>query len=306
MVNYKLFIGAVTALNHWGLMPRKGVGGTPLKQVFVIAAAVAALTVGASSAYASSAVSITVSTTLAPNTFGSPSYAPWVQNAINAQDAGLSTLGAAGPTQFNTTGATMNVTASQGIVTGFNSWMGVADPAAPYQSELGNRMSFSLVVNGNGQQLEIDKLSFNATSSDAGNVLGFGFGEGDYAYSSDYVGVDFGADGHLGGGDDTFITSGPANQLVDAIIGRGSGNSIAALCVGCSPADQQAAIDAQAAYWTSPATFTGTYTYDNGATGSGTFNIAAAGVPEPAAWTLMIVGFGAAGATLRRRKLATA
>jgi hypothetical protein len=31
----------------------------------------------------------------------------------------------------------------------------------------------------------------------------------------------------------------------------------------------------------------------------------AAGVPEPAAWTLMILGFGAAGAMLRRRRLAS-
>ena len=239
--------------------------GNFVKQVLSIVAAAAALTLGASAAHA--AISITVSTTLAPNAFGSPSYSAWVQNAIDAQDAGLSTFGAAGPTQFNTTGSTMNVSASQGVVTGFNSWMGVADPAAPYQSELGNRMSFSLVVNGDGQQIEIDKLSFNAASSDAGNALGFNFGEGAYAYSTQYVGVNFGIDGHLGGGDDSFITSGSSNQLVDAIIGRGSGNSLAAYCPGCSQADEQAAIDAQAAYWTKPATFTGTYTYDNGSVG---------------------------------------
>jgi len=29
-------------------------------------------------------------------------------------------------------------------------------------------------------------------------------------------------------------------------------------------------------------------------------------VPEPASWALMIVGFGAAGMVLRRRRLATA
>ena len=35
-------------------------------------------------------------------------------------------------------------------------------------------------------------------------------------------------------------------------------------------------------------------------------NIAVAGVPEPATWTLMIGGFGLAGATLRRRRTALA
>jgi hypothetical protein len=35
-------------------------------------------------------------------------------------------------------------------------------------------------------------------------------------------------------------------------------------------------------------------------------NVGVTGVPEPAAWGLMILGFGAAGATLRRRRAAVA
>src|SRR5512146_1688107 len=154
------------------------------------------------------ATTITVTPWLAPNAFGSPSYAAAVANQEQALLNGLSSYGAAGPTQYN---ANSNVTASQAIVTGFNSWMGVANPASPYQNELGNRMLFGVLINGNGSQFSISQLSFSATSTD-GNGLGFGFAAGSYNYSLDYEGILFGANGVLGGGDDTFVTSGPNTQ----------------------------------------------------------------------------------------------
>ena len=40
--------------------------------------------------------------------------------------------------------------------------------------------------------------------------------------------------------------------------------------------------------------------------GGGDLDIPVAAVPEPGAWALMIMGFGAMGATLRRRKSAVA
>ncbi|MBS0361328.1 MAG: PEPxxWA-CTERM sorting domain-containing protein [Proteobacteria bacterium] len=146
-------------------------------------------------------------------------------------------------------------------------------------------------------------MSFNAVSNDATDSLGFGFGAGEYDYSAgNYVGVLFGADGVLGGGDDTYVTSGPNTQLVNAIYGRGSGNSYEnnpADPVG-TPAQQQASLDAATYFAGQPTAFTGTYTLGD-ASGSGTFDIA---VPEPATWALMIAGFGLAGASLRRRRAA--
>jgi hypothetical protein len=188
------------------------------------------------------------------------------------------------------------VTAQQGIVTGFNSWMGVAGAGSPYQNELGNRMLFGVLINGGGTQFSISQLSFSATSTD-GNGLGFGFGAGSYNYSLDYQGILFGANGVLGGGDDTFITSGPNTQLVDGLVGRGSGNSYAAYCSPCTLAEQQAALDSAAAG--GPFVFIGTYTLGD-ATGSGTFNVSA--VPEPSTWAMMILGFCGVGLMAYRRK----
>jgi hypothetical protein len=250
-----------------------------------------------------SAASIWVAPALAPNAFGSPSYAPWVSNATQALHEGLSSKGTPGmPSYYQ---AQSIVTAAQGIVTGFPSWMGVADPGTAFGSqfanELGNRMLFGLKIDGGGSAFAINDLSFNATSSDPGNALGFGFGAGSYNYSNDYEGVLKGADNILWTADDTFITSGPNTQLVDGLVGRGSGNSFAAYCPGCTIAQQQDAINNAASYWNpyGGGNFTGTYML-GGDSGSGTFTITA--VPEPGIWAMMILGLGGVGAVMRRRR----
>jgi hypothetical protein len=271
-----------------------------MSKTMLLAAASAAL-FGASAAQA---ITITVTPTLAPNAFGSPSYSGWVANAVQAMYHGYSSYGdPTSPTWFH---AQSTVGASQGIVTGFPSWKGFADPGtkfgAAYANELGNRMSFSLRITGDDQQIAISDLSLVMASSDPDNALGYSFATGGYNYSTEYQGVLKGGDGMLGTGDDVFVTSGPNTQLVDAIVGRGSGNSFAAYCSGCTLAQQQAEINNTASYWTQfgGGTFTGTYLI-GGATGSATFNITA--VPEPATWALMIGGFGLIGGAARRRRL---
>jgi len=242
-----------------------------------------------------SAATIDVTPWVAPNVFGSPSYAAAEANAIYALYHGLNSYGAAGPTQYN---AQSNVTASEVVVTGFNSWRGQTAPGAPYQNELGNRMLFGLVINGNGSQFSISQLSFAATSTDPGNGLNFGFAQGSYNYGAGYQGILKGQDGLLFTNDDIFVTGGLNTQLVDGLVGRGSGNSFAAYCPGCTVPQQQAALDAVAAYPGSPFTFTGKYSLGDD-TGQGTFAISA--VPEPSTWVMMIMGFAGLGLVAHRR-----
>lgn len=269
-----------------------------MKKALLATLAASALTMAAAAAHGAT---ITVVTSLAPNVYGSPNWGTYQANAMTALDLGLSSYGAPGTPGYYQT--TTNVRADQAIVTGFPSWMGQVDPGtvfgSQYANEYGNRMHFGVRIDGNGQQISIDQLSFSASSSDAGDLLGFGYGAGSYGYSSAYEGVLAGADGVLWTADDVFITGGPSNQLVDGIIGRGSGNSDAAYCSGCTLAQQQAALDTEARYFTSPTTFVGTYSL-GADSGSGTFNISP--VPEPRTWVMMLLGVFGLGALLRRRR----
>lgn len=260
---------------------------------FVSAFAGTALLASAPNALAD-APTITVIPSLAPNVFGSPSFTDYQSNAISAIETGQTTAGT-GAAQYNALpdGATLNVT--QNVVTNFNSWNGVADPNTPqYPNEVGNRLHFGLHIVGNGTQFSISQLKFSATSSDAGNSLGFGFPNG-YTYGDGYVGLNYGPDGIKGTSDDFFTTSStPDTQLVDELFSRGSGNAWEALSSDPGATNQDKIYGTWAKYNLPDSfTFTGTYSLANAdtslpdiATGSAGVNF----VPEPASLSLLGLG----------------
>jgi hypothetical protein len=256
-----------------------------------------------------SGIEIDVYTTLTPNSLGSPSYSAWRDNAIYALEHGLDSYGTPGTPSYYQ--KAQGITPYQyGEVTSFHSWLGQSDPGtsfgAAFANELGQRAAFPLVINGNGEQFSISQLGFSAVSSDPGTNMGFSFGVGSYNYSADYVGILKGDDGTLFTSDDVYITSGAATQLVDGLVGRGSGNALWPCGPGdASPcttaAEQQAAIDAMVAVL-SGTTFTGTYTL-GAASGSAEFQFSSA-TPEPGTWLLMFGSLAAVAVTARRRSKA--
>jgi hypothetical protein len=237
----------------------------------------------------------------APNAFGSPSWNPgYVQNALNALENGLSSVGnpATTPTayyQVTTEGDRDN------IVTGFPSWKGFVNPGAmfgaAFANELGNRLHFGVHILGNGTQFSLSELSFDMESTDAGDIFQF---VGDFStpsdvYSSTRVGINYGPDHIKGTADDVRISSGPATQVVDELVYVGVGNALAGGDVSC-PGSNQATMDCVKAFYDSisPFNITTTYTLRNAnggllSTGSATVLFPAA-VPEPATWGFMIVG----------------
>lgn len=182
----------------------------------------------ASRAFASA--TLTVSPTIAPNFFGSPSFAGWGANAINALYTGQVSGGTIGtPTFYSALPNGSSINSAFNVVTNFPSWYGNANPAPGFTSEFGNRVHWSIsVVATGGDKISLAGLDFTLNSTDGALLFASNFTAADN-YSAFRVGVLYGTDGALGGGDDTFITSGSASQLVDALFYVGAGNAYEAL-----------------------------------------------------------------------------
>ncbi len=204
-------------------------------------------------------ITVTVIPALAPNVYGSPNWNAWVSNATTAIANGYASYGdPSSPSYYQRAPAVISVT--NNIVTGFPSWNGLADPGdvfgANFSQELGNRLQFGIDIKGGTNLISISQLSFSAHSTDPGNTLDFAFAQGSYNYSSSYVGIIYGP-----GGANTYITSGPATQQVNEIVGRGSGNAWDTYDTSGDIASEQSNILACALQVSDqPFNFTGTYT----------------------------------------------
>ena len=270
-----------------------------MKTTRLIQAIIATVIVAAApstQAIPSPAITIYVIPSSAPNAFGSPNYSAWNDNAVYALENGLVSHGDPGSPSYYTQ-APLVMSVMNNIVTGFPSWNGAAQPAGAYASELGNRLQFGLDVRGNGTKISIDQLGFSGVSTDAGNTLAFSWAAGTYGYSASYVGWDYGADGIRGTADDSFITGGASSQLVDELVGRGSGNAWAAYETDPGTTDQERIDNAALGLGSSPFDFTGTYTLGP-AQGSATITFMP--VPEPSIFAL--AGFGCVVAVLIRSR----
>jgi hypothetical protein len=250
-------------------------------------------------------VTVTTEATMAPNIYGSPSWNAWVANGFYAAENSLSSYGAAGPSQFNVAPVSLPVAAN--FVTGYPSWMGQADPAAPYNNELGTRASFVAVINGNGTLINMNNFGITMSSSDPGNALGVSWPNnsiepGDWTYDQYDIGLVFSNGLNISGGF-TIVNSGDPGQEVNEIISIGAGNAYASYTAaegGDDPnlgdTDQQI-LNYDIAQAPSSYNFTGTFTYGT-ASGSATVQF----IPEPG--TVSLVGIGLAGLlfVVRRRK----
>lgn len=270
---------------------------------------VVSLVLAAAATAGATGITIDVVSSLGPNGYGSPSYSLYRSNAVYALEHSLSAYGDPNsPTYYQAAPSTLSV--SQNLVTSFPSWNGQADPGTvfgpAFANELGNRLLFGVHVLSDGQQFSISQLSFVMTSTDPGNSLGYSYAAGAYNYSADYMGINYGPDGHKGGGDDVAVTGGVNTQLVNELVGRGSGNAWWPTTAS-TVAAQQAALDLAASSFAEPFFFTGTYTLalptgGPGITGSDTVEFVA--VPEPVTMAGLFLGLAGLGGYIRRRRAA--
>jgi hypothetical protein len=187
----------------------------------ILLAMVAALLAAGAKAQAQS-VTITIIPALAPNAYGSPYWNAWVSNATTAIINGYTTCGDPSlPSYYQRAPAV--IAATNCMVTSFPSWNGMANPGtvfgANFAGEYGNRIQFGIDIKGGTNLISISQLSFTAHSTDPSNSLDFTFAQGSYNYSASYIGIIYGPVTN------TYITSGSPTQLVNEIVGRGSGNA---------------------------------------------------------------------------------
>ncbi len=268
-----------------------------MTRVYLSAVAVAGLAMSANAG-----ITIDVVPSSAPNVFGSPSWGGYLSSSLNSLENSLGNIGDRNtdPSAYEISGPIVDP--GDFMVSSFKSWRGTANPASPFNNELGNRMHFGLHAFGDGvMQFALQNVAFEIISSDDVNSLGFVGNFAGFGYSSTRFGVDWGADRSKGGGDDIIYTSGNGATLVDEIVYVGVGN---AFWPGGSDPDPsnpiggaQAAMDDAISYVlkNAPFTITGSYTIFND---SGSASVAA--VPAPAS-VIALLGFGAIATTRRRR-----
>lgn len=203
------------------------------------------------------------------------------------------------------------------VYTPFNSWRGKADPnpefVAPFLGEHGNRIHFGLhIVGTDTWDFALSEITWELDSDDSTDFFDQSGDLSAANYSPTRVGIDYGADGMRGGGDDMILNSGEAgstlvNELIyvgvgdgflssepDSINGQDDINTtLADILAGC--------VDKSGGC---PVNLTGTYTVPDhdgnrmAASGSIVINL----VPEPSAGLLSLIGFFATAAFGRRRR----
>ena len=241
----------------------------------------------------------------APNFSASPSWNGYLANALDSLENNLGNIGDRNldPTAYEILPDGSIIGTRELIVSNFNSWRGVADPASPFDNEFGNRIHFGVHVIGDGaMRFRLEDLAYEVSSTDTNNLLGF---TGDFSggtYSATRIGIDYGADMTKGGGDDTVIDSGAATQFVDELIYVGVGNGFDASPLSGT---NQEKIDQLVAQIGSETTFdfTGAYSLSD-STGSSILAAASTTisvVPEPTALAALLAVSGVI--ALRRRRV---
>jgi len=258
-------------------------------------AAMAVILLMASSTLAAS-ITLDVRASSAPNAFGSPSWAGYLANGMASLATGAGDIGdrETDPAAYHILGSTYEP--GDVMVTSFPSWRGEAYPAAPFSAERGNRLHFGLAAFGDGvTQFTLADVGYSMTSTDsaldfAGTLAGTTFN------GTTRIGVLYGGDGMLGGGDDVLVNSGEGDAtLVDALFYIGVGNAYWPGGGPVPPGTEQAEIDSVIAYiLQNEIEITGGYTILGN-----TASVSLTPVPEPS--TFALVGLPIFGLAMRNR-----
>lgn len=250
-----------------------------------------------------SPIQISIMPSIAPNSFGGAGWPGYAANALASLETSQLTAGDPWlPSYYSA--QTTPVYPMDLIVTDFPSWLGQAAPAEAFgpafANEYGNRVHFGLVINGNGTKFSLSELMFTVASNDPLNLLGFTFAQGSYNYSDTYVGIIDSGNGPI------YVTGGPSTQMVDRVVGSGSGGGLTVYCGTCTVEQQRLAILQALPAFDGMTRLTGTYSLldeGNGVLASASAWVDVAPVPEPGGMVLVLGGLVLIGIGMARRRV---
>lgn len=181
------------------------------------------LSVASSSVARGGVIGMTTKASVAPNAFGSGSWAGFAANGMSSLGGSFGNVGDPNTTATAFVIAGQYINPGDVIVSNFDSWKGSAPGA--FSPEFGNRLHFPVKIVGDGvTKFRLNDLAYNMTSGD-GNVLGFAGNFAGLSYNgTTRSGIDF-VDGIEGNGNDILYTSGNGLTPVDKIVYLGVGNA---------------------------------------------------------------------------------
>jgi PEP-CTERM motif len=240
-------------------------------------------------------LTVSVFTSIAPDPFLSqPTFLIWSANALTALRQGTTTQGTPGTPAFFS--EVSSVTATDLIGTSFPSWLGQANPAAPFNTQTGNILMFPMTVFGTGQLFSMNEITFTDSffgtpSTRLLSTVGYG---------ARMVGINYGPDRIAGTADDivfngTGLTPGTSSNLVNALFFSGFGDQFFV----SNPANLPASIAQIAAASTPVASGTTAVQTPTGTfVGSASVQV----VPEPATLSLGAIGVLLLGFVAKRKR----
>jgi hypothetical protein len=163
----------------------------------------------------------------APNGPVSPSWLPYVTNALTGIEADGAEIGdrLVSPEAYEP--VTGPVPPFEMIYTEFPSWRGLADPTGAFSGEMGNRVHFGLhLVAAPTTPFSLSQLEWSLDSDDIDNYFDQSDSFADANYSPTRIGIHYGTDGQRGGGDDIVYDNGElgTNEIHEFVyVGVGDG-----------------------------------------------------------------------------------